>query len=96
MNAYRLSTLEIKHMIEQSLLPHRCEWAMADGGSLTLTLTSAASPQDVICMTGIKLSSLASSRAISELVGEARYLLSMSGTQSIAFADQPAPLKHWK
>ncbi|MCF5709010.1 DUF1652 domain-containing protein [Pseudomonas syringae] len=95
MSAYRLSTLEIKHMIEQSLLPHRCEWSAAEGDSLTLTLTNAASPEHAICMAGIKLDSMISSRAISELVAEARLLMSMNEVPVSSLDHRQASVKHW-
>lgn len=95
MSAYRLSTLEIKHMIEQSLLPHRCEWDAAEGASLTLTLTNTSNPDHAICMTGIKLDTMVSSRAISELVAEARLLMSMNEVPVSSLGYRQASVKHW-
>ncbi|MGI4840271.1 MAG: DUF1652 domain-containing protein [Janthinobacterium lividum] len=74
MAAYGLSTLEIKHLIERALLPDRCECEILDG-NLSLTLTATSAETSVIRIKNIKFDSLNSSRAIAELVGEARYQL---------------------
>jgi len=95
MNAYRLSTLEIKHMVEQALLPHRCTWEAAEGESLTLTLTNPENPDHAICVTGIKLDRMVSSRALSELVGEARMLMSMNETPVAGLGYRQAAAKRW-
>ncbi|MBC3955078.1 MULTISPECIES: DUF1652 domain-containing protein [Pseudomonas] len=95
MNAYRLSTLEIKHMVEQALLPHRCTWEAAQGGTLALTLTNPGNPDHAICVTGIKLERMVSSRAISELIGEARLLMSMNQVPVSALDYRQAAAKHW-
>jgi hypothetical protein len=74
MPVYGLSPLEIRHLIERALLPDRCECTVIDD-VLTLRVTSATHPGQVVTTHGVKLESLHSSRAIAELVGEARYLL---------------------
>lgn len=76
MSAYGLSLLEIKQLIEHALLPDRCECTVIDG-ELTLRLTSATQPSQVVFTKGVRVESLHTSRAIAELVGEARYLLAM-------------------
>ncbi len=75
MPAYGLSLLEIRHLIERALLPDRCECTVNDG-ILTVRVTSATHPPRVVVIEGVRLESLSASRAIAELVGEARYLLS--------------------
>lgn len=74
MNSYGLSILEIKHLIERALLPDKCECTV-DGEFVRITLSSHADPSDAVVITGIKKESLNTSRAIAELIGEARYLL---------------------
>jgi hypothetical protein len=73
MSAYGLSPLEIKHLIERALLPDRCQFSEQDG-LLTLRLCRKDQP-DACVSTVANLDTLLSSRAIAELVGEARYLL---------------------
>lgn len=79
MPAYGLSLLEIRHLIERALLPDRCECTVIDG-ELTLRVTNAKDPTHVVVTGAVRLESLHASRAIAELVGEARYLLAMQSS----------------
>ena len=74
MNSFGLSILEIQHLIERALLPDKCELTV-DGECVRLMLTSHVDPIDSVVITGIKKETLNTSRAIAELIGEARYLL---------------------
>ena len=77
MNSYGLSALEIKAVIQRVLLPDICTCTDTDKGVFSLTLTCAKDSSCQIRMPGIRADSLQSSRAIAELVGEARYLLAL-------------------
>lgn len=70
-----LSTLEIRNLIERALLPDQCTCECTDGQTLDLTLQKLEDPAQKVVMNGIPLASLQSSRAIANLIGEARYLL---------------------
>jgi hypothetical protein len=76
-----LSTLEIRNLIERALLPDLCTCACTDGRTLDLTLQKLDEPEQRVVLSGIPLESLQSSRAIANLIGEARYLLVQSTTQ---------------
>lgn len=76
-----LSTLEIQNLIERALLPDHCVCLCTDGVSVNLTLRSVTQPTLYIHIDAVPLSSLQSSRAIAELIGEARYLLVQAGKQ---------------
>ena len=74
MSIYGLSALEIQHLIERALLPDKCECDIANG-YLTLHLCTTAGSGSSVILTPVRLESLSTSRAIAELVGEARYQL---------------------
>lgn len=76
-----LSTLEIRNLIERALLPDHCTCECTDGRTLDVTLRKMDDPQQRVVLNGIPLDSLQSSRAIANLIGEARYLLAQSATQ---------------
>lgn len=77
MNSYGLSTLEIKALIQRVLLPDICTCTDTDKGVFSLTLTCAKDSSCQVWMPGIRTDGLRSSRAIAELIGEARYLLAL-------------------
>lgn len=85
MPVYGLSLLEIRHLIERALLPDRCECTVIDG-VLTVRVTSATHPAQVVVTDGVSLESLHASRAIAELVGEARYLIAKQNSDRPDFA----------
>ena len=76
-----LSTLEIRNLIERALLPDLCTCVCTDGRTLDLTLQKLDEPEQRVVLSGIPLESLQSSRAIANLIGEARYRLVQSTTQ---------------
>jgi hypothetical protein len=76
-----LSTLEIQNLIERALLPDHCVCFCTDGVSVSLSLRSVNQPQVQIRLESIPLTSLQSSRAISDLIAQARYLLVQAGKQ---------------
>lgn len=76
-----LSTLEIRNLIERALLPDHCTCECMDGRTLDVTLQKLDDPEQRVVLNGIPLESLQSSRAIANLIGEARYLLVQGATQ---------------
>jgi hypothetical protein len=76
-----LSTLEIRNLIERALLPDLCTCECTDGRTLDLTLQRQDDLAQRVVLNGIPLESLQSSRAIANLIGEARYLLVQGTTQ---------------
>jgi hypothetical protein len=76
-----LSTLEIRNLIERALLPDLCTCACTDGRTLDLTLQKLDEPEQRVVLNRIPLESLQSSRAIANLIGEARYLLAQKAPQ---------------
>jgi hypothetical protein len=76
-----LSTLEIRSLIERALLPDHCRCECIDGRTLQLTLQATDENMPGVFLSDIPLESLQSSRAIAELVGEARYRLVQSKLQ---------------
>jgi hypothetical protein len=76
-----LSTLEIRNLIERALLPDQCTCECKNGRTLELTLEKLGAPEHRVVLNDIPLDSLQSSRAIANLIGEARYLLVQSQLQ---------------
>lgn len=72
-----LSTLELRHLIEQSLLPTRCvcQVSSAETPSLTIKVYDVESGSIDLLVTGIGLNTLNSGRAIADLIAELRYEL---------------------
>ncbi|MDY7560973.1 DUF1652 domain-containing protein [Pseudomonas sp. 10B1] len=73
MIAYRLSTLELRGIIERAFLPLRCICTVAPDYSMTVQISDADSERVDLCVTGISLNRLNTSRDISDLVAELRY-----------------------
>ena len=88
MPGYGLSALEIKHLIERALLPDRCEF-IEKNGLLALRLTQREPPFTSVTLTAARLESLYTSRAIAELIGEARSLLASANLEK----SKPMPVK---
>ncbi|MGY2338949.1 hypothetical protein D3C87_1996510 [compost metagenome] len=63
-----LSTLEIRHLIEQSFLPVRCECTVDSGAALTVRFFQDNSNQEMLVVTGIAVDQLANGQAITSLV----------------------------
>lgn len=84
MNIYGLSILEIRALIERALLPDHCRFVETSDGRFSITVTSANHESCQISVRGIAFDELRSSRAIVELIGEARYLLALKIQASLA------------
>ncbi|HEX8596170.1 MAG TPA: DUF1652 domain-containing protein [Pseudomonas sp.] len=73
MIAYRLSTLELRSIIERAFLPLRCTCSVAPDSSMTVQIVDPDSERVELLVTGISLDRLNTSREIAELVAELRY-----------------------
>lgn len=67
-----LSTLEIRHLIEQSFLPSRCECTIDPGAALTVRFFHDTLNQEVLVVTGIAVAQLSNGHAIENLVAGLR------------------------
>lgn len=72
MIAYRLSTLELRGIIERAFLPLRCTCTVASDNSLSVQIADPHSDRVDLFVTGISLDRLNTSRDICELVTELR------------------------
>ncbi|WP_426141851.1 DUF1652 domain-containing protein [Pseudomonas sp. DWP3-1-2] len=72
MFAYRLSTLELRSIIEGAFLPLRCTCTIAPDSSMTVQVVDPKSERIELFVTGIPLDRLDTSREIAELVAELR------------------------
>jgi len=79
MIAYRLSTLELRGIIERAFLPLRCTCSVAPDYSMTVQISDPQSDRVDVLVTGISLDRLNTSRDISDLVAELRYDLANNG-----------------
>lgn len=68
-----LSTLELRHIVEQSFLPTRCECIVDPGAGLTVRIYQGTSNLENLIVTGIPVAQLNSGRAIAGLIAELRY-----------------------
>ena len=68
-----LSTLELRHLIEQSFLPTRCECTVDLPAALSVRFYQDSSNQEILVVTGIALSRLNTSHAIASLIADLRY-----------------------
>lgn len=73
MIAYRLSTLELRSIVESAFLPMRCKCSVAPDSSMTVEIADPHSERVELLVTGISLDRLNTTRDISELVAELRY-----------------------
>ena len=73
MFAYRLSTLELRSIIEGAFLPLRCTCSVAPRSTMTVQIADPKTGQVELLVTGISLDRLNTSRDIAELVAELRY-----------------------
>ena len=72
MIAYRLSTLELRSIVESAFLPLRCTCSVSPD-SMTVQTIDPNSEKVELLVTGISLDRLNTTRDISELVAELRY-----------------------
>ncbi len=75
------STLEIRYLIERTLLRDVCTCECMDGRTVNLTLHKLDDPELRVVLNRIPLESLQSSRALANVIGEARYLVMQIATQ---------------
>jgi hypothetical protein len=67
-----LSTLELRHLVEQSFLPTRCECTVSSSEALTVRFFQSTSNQEILTVTGISVVPLNSSHAIAILIADLR------------------------
>lgn len=72
-----LSTLEIRHLIEQSFLPSRCECTFDAGSALTVRIFHETSNQEILVVTGISAVQLSNGQTIASLIEGLRQDLEM-------------------
>lgn len=63
-----LSALEIRHIVEQSFLPSRCECTIDPGAALTVRIFHETSNQELLVVTGISVAQLGNGPAIASLI----------------------------
>ncbi|MCI8209826.1 hypothetical protein AUC61_09785 [Pseudomonas sp. S25] len=73
MIAYRLSTLELRSIVESAFLPLRCTCTVSPDSAMTVQIVDPHSERVELLVTGISLDRLNTTRDISELVAELRY-----------------------
>lgn len=81
MMPYRLSTLELRSIVEGAFLPLRCTCSVSQDESLTVQINDPSSDYVELLVTGISLNRLNTSRDISELVAELRHDLANTRPQ---------------
>lgn len=81
MMPYRLSTLELRSIVEGAFLPLRCTCSVTQDESLTVQINDPGSEHVELLVTGISLNRLNTSRDISELVAELRHDLANNRPQ---------------
>ena len=67
-----LSTYEIRHLVEQSFLPTRCECLITHGTSLTVRFFQDQTNQELLVVTGVSIAPLSNGHAIARLVAGLR------------------------
>lgn len=67
-----LSTLELRHLVEQSFLPTRCDCTVNPPEALTVRFYQSTSNQEVLTVTGISIAHLTSGHAIATLIADLR------------------------
>jgi hypothetical protein len=67
-----LSTLELRHLVEQTFLPTRCECTVDASAALTVRFYQGASNQEVLIVTGISIAQLHNGYAIETLIADLR------------------------
>lgn len=83
MMPYRLSTLELRSIVESAFLPLRCTCSISQDDSLTVQINDPRSDQVELLVSGISLSRLDTTRGISELVAELRHDLAQTRHQQV-------------
>lgn len=88
-----LSTLEIRHLVEQSFLPSRCECTIDSGGALTVRIFHETTNQEVLVVTGILVAQLSNGQAIASLIEGLRQDLELV-TSAPSFPHNHSSSKH--
>lgn len=81
-----ISTLELRHIIESAFLPLKCKCTALDVDSLTIQLINPDSLAVELCVTGVSVKDLQSSRSIAALITELRQehrLICIAGSQTL-------------
>ena len=73
-----VSNLELRHIVEQSFLPIRCECTVAADSSLTIRVFQTCGERESLVITGIATASLNTSRTIASFIAELRYDLKIA------------------
>ena len=63
-----LSTLELRHLVEQSFLPPRCECTVDPPEALTVHFYHSTSNREILTVTAISIARLNSRHAIATLI----------------------------
>ncbi|MNF88389.1 DUF1652 domain-containing protein [Pseudomonas sp. Irchel s3b6] len=85
-----LSTLELRHLIEQSFLPTRCECTVDPTAALTVRFYQGASSQEMLVVTGISMAPLNNGYAIASLIADLRKDLERVASTSLYLAHYTA------
>lgn len=75
--------LEIRRIIEESFRPMECHCTLGPGQSLQVRIADPNTGRIDLLVTGISTANLTSSRAISELIAELRYDLSINSQRNL-------------
>ena len=67
-----LSTLELRHLVEQSFLPTRCDCTVDPPGALIVRFYHGTSNQEILTVTGIPIAPLNNGFAIETLIADLR------------------------
>ncbi|VVQ35563.1 hypothetical protein PS943_04408 [Pseudomonas fluorescens] len=67
-----LSTLELRHLVEQSFLPTRCDCMVDPPAALTVRFYHGTSNQEILTVTGISIAPLNNGFAIETLIADLR------------------------
>lgn len=75
-----LSTLELRHLVEQSFLPTRCECTVDPPSALNVRFYRSTSNQEILIVTGISIAPINNSYAIASLIADLRKDLERVGS----------------
>ncbi|WP_095079084.1 DUF1652 domain-containing protein [Pseudomonas sp. Irchel s3h17] len=85
-----LSTLELRHLVEQSFLPTRCECMVDPTAALTVRFFQGTSNQEMLVVTGISIAPLNNGFAIASLIADLRKELERAGSAPLYLAHYSA------
>lgn len=81
-----LSTLELRHLVEQSFLPTRCECTVDPTAALTVRFYQGASNQEMLVVSGISIAPLNNGFAVASLIADLRKDLERVGSTPLHVA----------